>query len=108
MPQTDGGWTKSEGNPVLFYKFQGQECSQEFDLAKDDFAMVIQNPFQKQMAQKFAHKGMCRFDQGRREAEQAPGQYFDPGPFGIFSSVYCVFLKRNRPNANHRGIKKHF
>ena len=26
-------WTKSEGNPVLFYKFQGQECSQEFDLS---------------------------------------------------------------------------
>ena len=25
--------------------------------------------------------------QGRREAERAPGQYFDPGPFGIFSST---------------------
>ena len=25
--------------------------------------------------------------QGRREAERAQGQYFDPGPFGIFSST---------------------
>ena len=25
--------------------------------------------------------------QGRREAERAPGQYFNPGPFGIFSST---------------------
>ncbi len=52
-------WAGSEGNPVLFCKFQGQECSGEYNLTKDDFAIVIQNPFQKQMAQKFAHRGIC-------------------------------------------------
>ena len=49
----------SENDPVLFSKFQGQDLEGEFNLAKEDFAIVIQSPFQKMMAQKFAHKGIC-------------------------------------------------
>lgn len=43
---------------MLFCKFQGQDLECEFSLAKEDFALVIQNPFQKTMAQKFVHKGI--------------------------------------------------
>ena len=52
-------WNNSEKNPVLFCKFQGQDSEDEFNLAKEDFAIVIQNPFQRMMAQTFAHKGVC-------------------------------------------------
>ena len=33
------------------------------------------------------HGNRMTNNQGRREAKRAPGQYFDPGPFGIFSST---------------------
>ena len=48
-------WAENEeGNPVLFYKFQGQECRSNLNFAK-----VIQNPYQKEIPQMFAHKGIC-------------------------------------------------
>ena len=48
-------WAENEeGNPVLFYKFQGQECPSSLNFAK-----VIQNPYQKEIPQMFAHKGIC-------------------------------------------------
>ena len=52
-------WNNSEKNPVQFCKFQGQDSEDEFNLAKENFAIVIQNPFQRMMAQTFAHKGVC-------------------------------------------------
>ena len=52
-------WSSSESNPILFTKFQGVEAPEGYSLTKDDFLIVIQTPFQKIMAQKFAHKGIC-------------------------------------------------
>lgn len=52
-------WSHSDNNPVLFCKFQGEHAPDGFDLTNDDFMIVIQSPFQKAMAQKFASKGVC-------------------------------------------------
>ena len=52
-------WNNSEGNPILFSKFQGDEPPDGSSLMKEDFLIVIQNLFQKLMAQKFAQKGVC-------------------------------------------------
>ena len=52
-------WKMSESNPVLFHKFQGESAPDGFDLTKDDFMVIIQSPFQKEMAQKFSSKGIC-------------------------------------------------
>ncbi len=52
-------WSANESNPILFTKFQGDEPPSGFNLTKDDFLIVVQTPFQKLMAQKFAHKGIC-------------------------------------------------
>ena len=52
-------WKTSENNPVLFYKFQGEDAPDGADLSKEDFMIVMQTPFQKSMAQKFAGKGVC-------------------------------------------------
>ena len=52
-------WSESENNPVLFCKFQGEPAPDGMDLGNDDFMIIIQTPFQKLMAQKFASKGIC-------------------------------------------------
>ena len=52
-------WQESENNPVLFYKLQGEQAPEDLDLLQEDFFIVIQTPFQKAMAQKFASKGVC-------------------------------------------------
>ena len=52
-------WTQTEDNPILYYKLQGVEAEEGFDLSKDDFFIVIQTPLQKQLIQKFGDKGIC-------------------------------------------------
>ena len=52
-------WAASENNPVLFCKFQGDDAPEDVDLLNEDFMMILQTPFQKLMAQKFAGKGVC-------------------------------------------------
>ena len=52
-------WKQAEENPILYYKLQGQEAEDGYDLAKDDFFIAMQTPLQKQMFQKFASKGVC-------------------------------------------------
>ena len=52
-------WAAGENNPVLFCKFQGEDAPKNVDLLKEDFMMLLQTPFQKLMAQKFAEKGVC-------------------------------------------------
>ena len=52
-------WEESTDNPVLYYKLQGEEAEDGYDLAKDDFFLVIQTPFQREMLLKFAQKGIC-------------------------------------------------
>jgi hypothetical protein len=53
-------WEQSESNPVLFYKLQGQDYMDDEDLnLTRDFIVILQSPFQKTLAQKFAHKGVC-------------------------------------------------
>ena len=54
-------WGNSDRNPGLFYKLQGQEYvdKEDLNLNKNDFLIVIQSPFQRHMAEKFAHKGVC-------------------------------------------------
>ena len=52
-------WSTSKNNPILFTKFQGDDPPDGLNLTKDDFVLVIQNPFQKLMAEKFASKGIC-------------------------------------------------
>lgn len=52
-------WRQSENNPVLFCKFQVEDGPEGIDLAKDDFMIIIQSPFQKVMSNKFATKGIC-------------------------------------------------
>ena len=51
---------QSESNPVLFYKLQGQDYTDEEDLnlTSDDFIIILQSPFQKTLAKKLAHKGV--------------------------------------------------
>ena len=45
--------------PILYYKLQGQEAEEGFDLMKEYFFIVVQSPLQKQMFEKFAQKGVC-------------------------------------------------
>ncbi|XP_029196009.2 uncharacterized protein LOC114961482 [Acropora millepora] len=52
-------WEESTDNPVLYYKLQGEEAEDGYDLAKDDFFLVVQTPFQREMLLKFAQKGIC-------------------------------------------------
>ena len=53
-------WEQSESNPVLFYKLQGHDYTEEdLNLTTDDFIVILQSPFQKTLAKKFAHKGVC-------------------------------------------------
>lgn len=52
-------WQRSESNPVLFYKLQGENSPENYDLLQEDFMIVIQTPFQKTMAQKLAAKGVA-------------------------------------------------
>lgn len=52
-------WRQSEHNPILYYKLQGQDAEEGFDLMKEDFFIVVQSPLQKQMFEKFAPKGVC-------------------------------------------------
>lgn len=52
-------WKQAEENPILYYKLQGQEAEDGYDLAKDDFFIAMQMPLRKQMFQKFALKGVC-------------------------------------------------
>ena len=40
-------WTQTEDNPILYYKLQGVEAEEGFDLSKDDFFIVIQTPLQE-------------------------------------------------------------
>ena len=52
-------WEQSESNPVLFYKLQGLDYTDEEDLnlRSDDFIVIL--PFQNILAKKLAHKGVC-------------------------------------------------
>ena len=45
----------------MFYKLQGQAYTDEGDLnlTSDDFVVILQTPFQKTLAEKFAHNGVC-------------------------------------------------
>ena len=52
-------WSQSENNPVLFCKFQGEDAPEGIDLVKENFMIIIQSPFQKAMATKYASNGMC-------------------------------------------------
>ena len=52
-------WRASPNNPVVLYKLQGEDPGDDSDLLKEDFMIIIQTPFQKNMAQKFASKGIC-------------------------------------------------
>ena len=51
-------WEASSTNPVLFDKLQGEDPDDNSGLLKEDFLIIIQTPFQKSMAQKFAFKGI--------------------------------------------------
>ena len=52
-------WSNSENNPVLFQKYQGEPPPDGYNLTTDDFMIVLQSPFQKEMAHKFARNGIC-------------------------------------------------
>ena len=52
-------WRASPNNPVVLYKLQGEDPGDDSDLLKEDFMIIIQTPFQKNVAQKFASKGIC-------------------------------------------------
>lgn len=53
-------WRESDSNPVLYYKLQGDAPDFLYrDLKTEDFIIIIQNPLQKHMAQKFVPKGVC-------------------------------------------------
>lgn len=54
-------WEESKEceSPVLCFKLQGEEAEEGYDLAKDDFLMAIQTPFQREMLKTFAYKGIC-------------------------------------------------
>ena len=51
-------WSTEEQNTILYYKLQGQEAEDEYDLANDLF-IAVQTLFQKEMLLKFGHKGIC-------------------------------------------------
>ena len=46
-------------NPVLYFKLQGDQAEEGYDLEKDDFFIVIQNSVQKRMLQQFGGNGIC-------------------------------------------------
>ena len=46
-------------NPVLYHKFQGEEDKNGYDLTTDDFFLVVQTTFQRDMLTKFAGNGIC-------------------------------------------------
>ena len=50
---------KGEESPVLYLKLQGEEAKVGYDLPIDDFLLVVQTPFQREMLQKFAVNGIC-------------------------------------------------
>ena len=53
-------WEENEeSNPILFYKLQGEEGTDEVNLAKEDFFIAVQTPLQKHMFQQFASNGIC-------------------------------------------------
>ena len=52
-------WKQTDQNPVLFLKLQDEDAQEGYDLAKEDFLMVIKTPFQQEMLTKFADKGIC-------------------------------------------------
>lgn len=56
-----GEWKSEMGDesPVLFCKFQGEEAKDEYVLPNDDFLMVVQTPFQREMLMKLAKNGIC-------------------------------------------------
>ena len=43
----------------MYYKLQGEEAENGYDLAKNDFSLVVQTPFQWEMLLKFAQNGIC-------------------------------------------------
>lgn len=43
----------------MYYKLQGEEAEDGYDLAKNDFSLVVQIPFQWEMLLKFAQNGIC-------------------------------------------------
>ena len=54
---------KSESNPVLLYKPQGSEPSQETpSLEKSDFILVLQTPLQEDMLLNFGPNIICMVD----------------------------------------------
>ena len=56
-----GEWEREMGDqsPVLFCKFQGEEAKGVHVLPIDDFLMVLQTPFQREMLKKLAKNGIC-------------------------------------------------
>lgn len=51
-------WEESGDNPILYYKLQGDE-DKENRLGKDDFIIILQTEYQKQMLVQFGFKGVC-------------------------------------------------
>lgn len=49
-------WKQTNQNPVPFVKLQEEDAKDRYDLAKEDFLMVVQTPFQQGMPSKFAEK----------------------------------------------------
>lgn len=45
-------WKQTNQNPVLFVKLQEEDAKEGYDLAKEDFLMVVQTPFQQEMRNK--------------------------------------------------------
>ena len=57
------GMMKSESNPILLYKSQGSEPSQETpSLEKNDFILVLQTPLQEDMLINFGSNIICMYD----------------------------------------------
>lgn len=52
-------WEDTKDSPVLFIKLQDEKAEDGYDLAKVDFCMVVQTPFQSEMLQKFGKKEVC-------------------------------------------------
>ena len=50
---------RGNSNPILFYKLQGEEAPDGYDLAEKDFIIVVQTPLQRHMFQQFSDKGVC-------------------------------------------------
>ena len=51
--------SKEIENLILYYKLQGEQADDGYDLVRDDFFIVVQSPLQRRMFQKFASKGVC-------------------------------------------------